>query len=197
LLVFLEILRVALMPMGIGGNMGHKTLPRISKLKTGLLILFLSTLVFATAAVGKRMWRFTIFFRDKEKGVVLVESLRDRQPSNIPDEAWEFAVNWTRTAYVNVFASVDTLGSGDIRSFNQDAARIIEENEGFEAIQELWERFAQSGPSGELYVAKYYPDVLRGYSYHMDKQSDVHSSPNDDSSPDKPNEQNPRDSDGS
>lgn len=105
-----------------------------------------------------------IFARDREAGLVLVKSMRDHRPPNIPAESWEIAVNWTITAYQNVFFSADTPGSGDTRSFKQDATGIIKESEGFDAIQRLWERLAQSGPTGEEYVAKFYPDLLRDYS---------------------------------
>lgn len=124
----------------------------------GLLLFSILCVPFA-----HRFWRLATFSSQRGAGIELIDSLESERPSNIPKESWEIAVNWTRTAYLNVFSSIDNSTADNIEEFNRHARDVKTELSGFSAIEELWEGLSRTGPYGQQYVEEFYPGFRRCY----------------------------------
>lgn len=126
-------------------------------LKIAGLFSLIAALVIAVVA-GTRFWRLVSFARQKEVGVVMIESLRDKRPSNTPIQNWDNAINWTITAYQNVFFSVDSVASGELDDFTDEARTKFAGEVDTESLDWVWDRLAETGVSGKQYVDRFEPE---------------------------------------
>ena len=146
--------------MATGGNTEPKANPIVRR--TLLLLLLLACSV--GMWFGWRFWSLAAFANEREVGLESIEALRLERPSDVSIPAWEVAINWTTTAYLNVFSSLDNPTSDDLRDLVDYLDRTTNEHVDFETIKEVWERLAQSGPYGKEYVDRFFPEFQRSYN---------------------------------
>lgn len=146
------------MQMATGGNMETRSR------QTGRLIVVVAFLAAGTGFAvwfGPRFWELATFASVRESGLKSIEDLRRKRPPEVSDRCWQVAINWTRTAYLNIFSSVDDTTSMNLRLVVKDLERISERQTGLQTVEEMWELLAQSGPRGRQYVNKFYPELQR------------------------------------
>ncbi len=159
LLVFREVLGAELMEMATGGNTELKANPIVRCTLLLLLTLACSVGVW----FGCRFWSLAAFANNRDVGLQSIEALRLQRPSDVSIASWEVAVNWTTTAYLNVFSSLDNPTSDDLEVFVEDLDRMTNRRVDLQTIQTLWERLARSGPYGKEYVDRFYPEFQRSF----------------------------------
>lgn len=130
----------------------------------GLIVVLTSIFAF-----GWRLWTLSTFARQRDAGLELIDLLRQERPQDVSKESWEIAVDWTTTAYLNVFSSVDNPTSANIKRFNRHAEDIVNSSDGIVMIERIWEELAQAGPHGQEYVDKFYPEFRNSYEANEEK----------------------------
>lgn len=146
--------------MVIGGNMGTKS----NRVTTFVGVLFLMAGGGFALWFGLRFWDLVTFSKVRENGLQTIEELRDKRPSDVSEASWELAMDWSRTAYLKVFSSVDNPTSKNLAVFTEDLDRIAKSQSGLQMIDNLWDGLARSGPYGADYVRRFYPKFKHSYS---------------------------------
>jgi hypothetical protein len=96
--------------------------------------------------------------RSREVGRLLL-SLHSRCPRGIPPQNWEEAVNWTATAQCNTFFSPSHASKADLDQFGRDVEDRLRGPVGVDTIEWIWDRLAETGPTGREYVERFRPEM--------------------------------------
>jgi hypothetical protein len=89
----------------------------------------------------------------------LIEKMRLQRPVEIEAEKWEAAVSWTRTAYLNIYFSVDSESSQDLHDFLHDVNGRLSSINVRDSVYWIWKRLAKASPYGKQYVSKFEPQL--------------------------------------
>ncbi|QDV23097.1 hypothetical protein [Aureliella helgolandensis] len=136
-----------------------------------IAVSFSLVVALAMAVVGgERFWRLVSFAHNKKVGVELIESLRSKCPPDVSAQKWDSAINWTRTAYDNVFFSVDSVATDEVAKFTSEASKKFAKEVGIETLDWVWERLAQTGLRGKNYVARFRPEYRAVYFNNVNSE---------------------------
>lgn len=105
-------------------------------------------LVFSSAffvVVGVRIVNLSKFAMDRDIGLSLIIELETKRPKNIDLDNWQDAVNWTKTAYLNIFFSADSEASPDLAQFIIDSRMNLSNRGGVESVTWIWNRLSATG----------------------------------------------------
>jgi len=141
-------------------------------LKSVLIVLLVIVLIISFP-FGVRVWRLYSFAGQREAGIEVIENLRLRCPENVEEVVWDQAISWTRTAYYNVFSSIDNPTSKDLIPFISEVKVRLNEKIDMESIDWIWSRLALTGPYGREYVDRIWQEYKATV---RDRNSENHSS---------------------
>ena len=113
--------------------------------------------VVLAAPVGLRAWHLLRYARQKEVGVKMIQSLRERRPAAVPSQTWDTATGWAITAFHNVCFSERCVTYEELVRFTDDASLRLAGEVSLESVDWVWARLGKTGPLGREYVAKWEP----------------------------------------
>lgn len=117
--------------------------------------------LFCSVVVGVRIVKLSKFAMDRDVGLSLINELETKRPEDIDIDKWQNAVNWTKTAYLNIFFSVDSEASPDLAQFIIDSRMSLSSRGGVESVIWLWNRLSATGEYGREYASRFGDDFQR------------------------------------
>ena len=118
------------------------------------VILFL--LLVVAVSVGTFLYRGYAYTAQLIRSEDRIDSLEAQRPERISPENWEEAVDWARTAFMNL-----PIGSYDepapYRRFERDLEEKIAAGDGLATVRWVWDELVRNHPKGRMYAAAYMP----------------------------------------
>jgi hypothetical protein len=133
-------------------------------LRIVVVLTALAVILLAVVPLGVRFLRLYQFAEQRERGVVLIEDLRVQCPRGYDCESWDNSVSWLRTAYLNVFSSIDNPTSDSLNRYIDEMERELTPPIPSEAVERLWTRLGSTGTSGTEYISKFDSEFRRSFA---------------------------------
>ena len=118
------------------------------------VILFL--LLVVAVSVGTILYRGYAYTAQLIRIEDRIDSLLTQRPATINSENWEEAVDWARTAFMNL-----PIGSYEdpapYRRFERDLEERIAAGDGLATLRWIWDDLVENSAHGTMYAAAYMP----------------------------------------
>jgi len=128
------------------------------------VLTVLAVILFTVVPLGIRLFRLYRFAEQRERGVVLIEDLRVQRPREYDYESWDNSVSWLRTAYLNIFSSIDNPTSHRLNRYVDEMERELTHPTRSKTIERLWTRLGSTGTFGRDYISKFDTEFRRSLS---------------------------------
>ncbi|MGD0900318.1 MAG: hypothetical protein ABR915_21000 [Thermoguttaceae bacterium] len=109
--------------------------------------------------------KWAIFAHYRAKGQAIIVHMEERRPNNVTPRAWETATTWAGIAYGNVCCSPEHVSIAEMKRLAEDFEAHSQNNVDLSTVTWIWERLAATGPVGQGYHAKFWPQYRQNLAY--------------------------------